>query len=130
MNEERAARNHFRLLLASARADALADAEGAERVIFAIESFGRFLHRSDSALERTSPAAKTDLRSVRLDSAPANPAGFGILLGQLVEAAEQVRPGEKATNLDLDRGHVLVVRPAEGDAPSELVGIITPSDVA
>jgi hypothetical protein len=109
MNEERAARNHFRLLLASAHSDALADAEGAEGVLFAIESFGRFLHRSDSALERTSPA--------------------------LIAYVARL-PGSRDTEFRkrlalLRRGrNERVVRPAEGGAPSELVGIITPSDVA
>lgn len=52
-------RRYFRLLLTEARADALADAEAAERVIFAIEALARYLAGQAESLERTSPALCT-----------------------------------------------------------------------
>lgn len=53
---EQAVRRYFRALLADARAGALADAEAAEGVIFAIEALGRHLSRRAESLEVTGPA--------------------------------------------------------------------------
>jgi hypothetical protein len=59
LRKNAAIRSHFLATLRDARATALADAEGADAVIFAIESLGRFLFGQDKALEQTSPALVT-----------------------------------------------------------------------
>ena len=55
LREDAAVRSHFLSSLRNARSAALADAEGADSVIFAIEGLGRFLLGKDKALESTSP---------------------------------------------------------------------------
>lgn len=53
------ARSYFCARFSSARASALADSEGAEPLIFAIEELGRYLSGQSKALEQTSKALIT-----------------------------------------------------------------------
>ena len=56
IDADREVRAHYRLRLSNARASALADAEGAETVIFAIEAFGRYLAAKSESLEQIGKA--------------------------------------------------------------------------
>ena len=99
-------RDHFRILLATARAHALADAEAGPHVVFAIESLGRYFRGSNDALG----VVRVDLVAWVTRELPGRADDLDRRLGLLVRGRnDRMHKGFTARNLTKDAVRVVLL---------------------